>query len=405
MGPPMRVSTAMPLCSSTPRLAGVSRRNQREVMADIVLSLNNVDKVYQRRGRAPVHAVKKLNMTVGRGEIVALLGSSGCGKTSTLRMIAGFEAVSDGDIVLADRRIDQLPPARRGVAMAFEGYSLYPPLTVRDNIAFALKGARLNAKEVEKSVAEISRLVDIEGILDRYPSSISGGQQQRASLARALVRRADLYLLDEPMGQLEPQLRALLRGRLKSLLVDRRMTSIFVTHDQTEANALADRIAVMEGGLLQQFASQKELRDRPANLFVATFIGEPPMNVFEAAVENSERVRFSTTAGPTFDFAASTIPPNVRGAIGARDKVVVGFRPHAVRLGAGANEARIVSNQWLGDQSHLAIGVGGKLLVTVSHKPIAAKAGETIRYDVAAADLHVFDAISEAAVSHGLETA
>lgn len=374
-------------------------------MPDIALSLNNVDKVYQRRGRPPVHAVKALSMTVERGEIVALLGSSGCGKTSTLRMIAGFEAVSNGDIVIANRRIDQLPPARRGVAMAFEGYSLYPPLTVRDNIAFALKSARLNAKEVEKSVADISRLVEIEGILDRYPSSISGGQQQRASLARALVRRADLYLLDEPMGQLEPQLRAVLRARLKSLLVERRMTSIFVTHDQTEANALADRIAVMEGGLLQQFASQKELREKPANLFVATFIGEPPMNVFEAAVENGETVRFAVKEGPRFDFAASELPPNVRQAIGGRDRAVIGVRPHSIRLGAGANQARIVSNQWLGDQSHLAMDVAGKLLVAVSHKPIAAKAGEAIRYAIAAADLHVFDAATTAAISHGLETA
>ncbi|HLJ72592.1 MAG TPA: ABC transporter ATP-binding protein [Roseiarcus sp.] len=374
-------------------------------MPDIALSLNNVDKVYQRRGRPPVHAVKALSMTVERGEIVALLGSSGCGKTSTLRMIAGFEAVSNGDIAIAARRIDQLPPARRGVAMAFEGYSLYPPLTVRDNIAFALKSARLNAKEVEKSVAEISRLVEIEEILDRYPSSISGGQQQRASLARALVRRADLYLLDEPMGQLEPQLRAVLRARLKSLLVERRMTSIFVTHDQTEANALADRIAVMEGGLLQQFASQKELREKPANLFVATFIGEPPMNVFEAAVENRESMRFAVKDGPTFDFASAELPPNVRQAIGGRDRAVIGIRPHAIRLGAGANEARIVSNQWLGDQSHLAMDVAGKLLVAVSHKPIAAKAGEAIRYGVGAADLHVFDAATAAAVSHGLETA
>jgi len=374
-------------------------------MPEIALSLNNVDKIYERRGRPPVHAVKALSMAVERGEIVALLGSSGCGKTSTLRMIAGFEAVSNGDIVIANRRIDQLPPARRGVAMAFEGYSLYPPLTVRDNIAFALKSARLNAKEVEKSVAEISRLVEIEGILDRYPSSISGGQQQRASLARALVRRADLYLLDEPMGQLEPQLRAVLRARLKSLLVERRMTSIFVTHDQTEANALADRIAVMEGGLLQQFASQKELREKPANLFVATFIGEPPMNVFEAAVENRETMRFAVKDGPTFDFASAELPPNVRQAIGRRDRAVIGIRPHAIKLGAGANAARIVSNQWLGDQSHLAMDVAGKLLVAVSHKPIAAKAGETISYGVGAADLHVFDAATAAAVSHGLETA
>jgi multiple sugar transport system ATP-binding protein len=374
-------------------------------MSDPALSLNRVDKIYRGRGKAEVHAVKALDMSVNKGEIVALLGSSGCGKTSTLRMIAGFEDVTRGDIVLSGRRIDQMPPARRGVAMAFEGYSLYPPLTVRDNIAFALKSARMASKDVERSVAEVSRLVEIEAILDRYPSSISGGQQQRASLARALVRRADLYLLDEPMGQLEPQLRAVLRGRLKSLLVERGMTSIFVTHDQTEANALADRVAVMEEGVLQQFSTQKELRDKPANLFVATFVGEPPMNVFEAAVANGERVRFAIKNGPTLDFPASEIPPNVRAAIGRRDKAVIGARPHAVRLGAGANEARIVSNQWLGDQSHIAMDFAGKLLVAVTHTPIAAKVGESVRFGVSATELHIFDAATTAAVSHGLEAA
>jgi multiple sugar transport system ATP-binding protein len=253
-------------------------------MNDIALSIESVDKIYKRPGKPPVHAVQALDMTVDKGEIVALLGSSGCGKTSTLRMIAGFEGVSSGAIKLAGRRIDQLAPARRNVAMAFEGYSLYPPLTVRDNVGFALKSARMAPADRRRAVAEIAALLEIESVLERYPSSISAGQQQRASLARALVRQADLYLLDEPMGQLEPQLRAVLRGRLKSLLVDRGMTSIFVTHDQTEANALADRIAVMEGGVLQQFASQKYLKERPANLFVATLIGEPPIYVVVATV-------------------------------------------------------------------------------------------------------------------------
>ena len=246
------------------------------------LALKDVNKLYERRGKTPVHAVKTLNMDVQQGEIVALLGSSGCGKTSTLRMIAGFEEATSGTITLAGRTINTLPPSGRNVAMAFEGYSLYPPLTVRENIAFALKSARVSREETERRVAEIAALVEIEPILDRYPSSISGGQQQRASLARALVRRADLYLLDEPMGQLEPQLRSVLRGRIKNLLNHNKMTAIFVTHDQTEANALADRIAVMEGGVLQQFASEKDLKAEPANLYVATFIGEPPMNVFEA---------------------------------------------------------------------------------------------------------------------------
>jgi multiple sugar transport system ATP-binding protein len=374
-------------------------------VSDIALAIDNVDKIYQRRGKSPVHAVKALAMAIEKGEIVALLGSSGCGKTSTLRMIAGFEEVSAGAITLAGRRIDRLAPAKRNVAMAFEGYSLYPPLTVRDNIGFALKSSAMPPGEIARAVDEVAALVEIESVLDRYPSSISGGQQQRASLARALVRRADLYLLDEPMGQLEPQLRAVLRGRLKNLLVERKMTSIFVTHDQTEANALADRVAVMEGGVLQQFASQQELKDRPANVFVATFVGEPPMNVFDAALTNADRVRFAIADGPTLDYPASDIPQAVREAIGARERVVVGVRPHSLRLGAGANEARVASNQWLGDQSHLALEVAGKLLVAVSHAPVSAKIGERLRYSVAASSLHVFDAGSGAALCHGLEAA
>ena len=374
-------------------------------MSDIALSLEGLDKIYLRRSKRPVYAVNKLNMGIEKGEIVALLGSSGCGKTSTLRMIAGFEDVTNGTITLAGRRIDQLPPAKRNVAMAFEGYSLYPPLTVRDNIGFALKSSAMQPAQIDRAVKEIAGLVEIDSILDRYPSSISGGQQQRASLARPLVRRADLYLLDEPMGQLEPQLRAVLRGRLKNLLAERAMTSIFVTHDQTEANALADRIAVMEGGVLQQFATQRDLKDRPANLYVATFIGEPPMNVFDAGLTNADRVRFDVANGPMLDYAASELPQAVRAAIGGRAKAVVGVRPHFVKLGAGPHAAQVVSNQWLGDQSHLALNVAGKLLVAVSHAPVPVKAGETICYAINASNLHVFDAETGEAVCHGAEPA
>ena len=372
---------------------------------DVALSLAGVDKIYAPTAKRPVHAVKALDLDVRKGEIVALLGSSGCGKTSTLRMIAGFEAVTRGSITLAGRRIEHLAPARRGVAMAFEGYSLYPPLTVRDNIAFALKGAKINAREADKAVREVAALVEIEPILDRYPSSISGGQQQRASLARALVRPADLYLLDEPMGQLEPRLRALLRGRLKQLLGERGMTSIFVTHDQTEANALADRVAVMEGGVLQQLANQTELKERPANLFVATFIGEPPMNVFDAKVEVGERVRFAVENGPRLDVSANEFSEAARREIAKRARVVIGVRPHDLRLGAGSNEARVVSNQWLGDQSHLAFDVAGKLMVAVAFSEMGASRGDSLRYDVPAAKLHVFDADDGKAVSHGAAAA
>ncbi len=368
------------------------------------LALKDVNKLYERRGKTPVHAVKTLNMDVQQGEIVALLGSSGCGKTSTLRMIAGFEEATSGTITLAGRTINTLPPSGRNVAMAFEGYSLYPPLTVRENIAFALKSARVSRDETDRRVAEIAALVEIESILDRYPSSISGGQQQRASLARALVRRADLYLLDEPMGQLEPQLRSVLRGRIKNLLNQHKMTAIFVTHDQTEANALADRIAVMEGGVLQQFASERDLKAQPANLFVATFIGEPPMNVFEARVRQSGSVAvLDVDGGPTLDFGGTGLGSRARAALGSRGKVVVGVRPHKVRMGAGPFAAKLVSNQWLGDQAHVAMEVAGKLMVGVSSSRVRTAMGGTLAYDLAAADLHLFDAENGVAILHGLD--
>lgn len=288
-------------------------------MSQTHLELSHLDKFYD----AHIHAVKDLSLTVAKGEIIALLGSSGCGKTSTLRMIAGFEDVTHGTITLAGKPVHQLPPAKRGVAMAFEGYSLYPPLTVRDNIAFALKGSNLSAGEAESRVNELARLLVIEDILDAYPASLSGGQQQRVSLARALARDAELFLLDEPMGQLEPRLRTLLRGHIKHYLKSRGMTAILVTHDQTEANALADRIAVMEGGILMQYATPQTLKAEPANLFVGTFIGEPPMNVLPVKItrqgsdieivlrenrSDGEESQLADDAFPTLHYPAAPFP-------------------------------------------------------------------------------------------------
>src|ERR1700736_3487449 len=327
-----------------------------------MLELRGIDKVYRSRGKPAVHAVRALDMDVRKGEIIALLGSSGCGKTSTLRMIAGFEDVTSGSITLNERRIDQLPPAQRKVAMAFEGYSLYPPLTVRENIAFALKSRQLSRADITRRVGAIAQLVEIENILESFPRSISGGQQQRASLARALVRDADLYLLDEPMGQLEPQLRAVLRGRIKSLLAEREMTAIFVTHDQTEASALADRIAVMEDGVLQQFASEKQLKDSPANLFVASFIGEPPMNVLDATVARSDGgFRFSARPDVIFDIPGESFSAAAQKGLEDGLRVRIGIRPQKIEIGTGDVRVRVISNQWLGDQSHVAGDCGGNL--------------------------------------------
>lgn len=371
----------------------------------IQLSLKSVDKFYGPVGQG-VHAVKAIDMQVPKGDIIALLGSSGCGKTSTLRMIAGFEAVSRGTIELAGKQVQTLPPVRRNVAMAFEGYSLYPTVTVRDNIAFALKASRLAEAEVARRVGHVAEMLEITDILDRFPSSISGGQQQRASLARALVRDADLHLLDEPMGQLEPQLRTLLRGRIKHYIKDRGLTAILVTHDQTEANALADRIAVMEGGVLQQYGSPAEIKERPANLFTGTFVGEPPMNVFPATASLSDgTLTFDLTGGLDLRYPEAAFDPRVRKMVLDRKQVVIGVRPYAVHRAEQGAAARVVANQWLGDQSHIAASFAGKTIVLVEHDRAHLSDGEPIKVEIKPQDLHIFDPASGLALSHGNELA
>ena len=374
-------------------------------MSAPILEVNAVDKFYGAVGHG-VHAVQNFTMHVEKGEIVALLGSSGCGKTSTLRMIAGFEEVSRGNIRLAGREVQTFAPARRNVAMAFEGYSLYPPLTVRENIAFALKASKLSNDEVAKKVAEIAALLEIESILEKYPSSISGGQQQRASLGRALIRDADLHLLDEPMGQLEPQLRAVLRGRIKHFIKERGLTAILVTHDQTEANALSDRIAVMEGGLMQQFDKPAAIKERPANLFTGTFVGEPPMNVFSVKVEAAGgKLSLVMKNGTRLGYDTKSFSASVCEAVIARGSVTVGIRPYAVRRAKTGPKAEVIANQWLGDQTHIAASLGDESLVLVEHDRARLSRGETIQVELAPDALHFFDTESGAAISHGRELA
>lgn len=360
------------------------------------LALDQISKTYAGRHGAPVQAVRRLNLTVEDGEIVALLGSSGCGKTSTLRMIAGFEDVTEGAITLGGRRVEQLPPDKRRVAMAFEGYALYPPLTVEENIGFGL--SRLLGRDAAAArVKQVAEMLEIAPILARHPASLSGGQQQRASLARALARDADLHLLDEPMGQLEPQLRAVLRGRVKAALKSRGLTSVLVTHDQTEANAMADRIAVMEGGVLQQYGPAADLRERPANLFVATFLGEPPMNALSGTAQ-AGGVLLEESRGAPVPLPGVPLPR-------PGEKIVLGLRPHRIRLGEGPLAGTVISNQWLGDQAHVVLEMGEKIVVTVSHQRAPVRVGERVPLGFAAADAHVFDAATGRALAHGVTPA
>ena len=370
------------------------------------LALDQLSKIYRSRGKPPVLAVDRVDLQAGEGEIVGLLGSSGCGKTSTLRMIAGFEDVSSGTIRVGDRPIQALPPKDRGVAMAFEGYALYPPLTIRDNIGFALLRERRSREEVARRVGEIAGLLEIGDILDRYPPTISAGQQQRTSLARALVRRADISLLDEPMSQLEPQLRAILRARIKDYLIEHKLTTVFVTHDQTEAIALADRIAVMEEGVLQQYAPPTALKEQPANLFVASFIGEPPMNIVDARIAPAADGGGLVAAAPDGQ-AAFTVPlaASLAARLGRADGgFKLGIRPHRVLVGDPQGlPATVISNQWLGDQAHLALDLCGCFLVVVAHRPIAAPVGGTVPVNLPPSAMHLFDAASGKALLHGLE--
>jgi multiple sugar transport system ATP-binding protein len=369
------------------------------------LTLDRVSKVYQARRSAPVLAVDAVDMAIADGEIVGLLGSSGCGKTSTLRMIAGFEEVTSGEIRVGDRVVNTALPAERNIAMAFEGYALYPPLRVKDNIGFALLRDRQPRAEVARKVKEVAALLEIESALERFPPTISAGQQQRTSLARALIRNADVFLLDEPMSQLEPQLRAVLRARLKDWLITRKMTTVFVTHDQTEAIALADRIAVMEQGVLQQFASPEELKERPANLFVASFIGEPPMNLFQAEIDRDGRglglVVLDEAGRKAFalgyDEAVDGLVPG--------QKVHLGIRPHRLRLGPGpgAIAGRVVSHSWLGDQTHIGIEAAGTSFILVANGEVPAGLGEAITVHAPLGAIHLFDAETGAALFHGSE--
>lgn len=366
-----------------------------------LLNIEHVDKFYGQIDKG-VHAVRDLSMGVNAGEIVALLGSSGCGKTSTLRMIAGFEAVSRGQITLAGKVINNLAPVKRNVAMAFEGYSLYPPLTVRDNIAFALKAKKLSANDIKTKVTEVAEMLEIADILDKFPSSISGGQQQRASLGRALVRDADLHLLDEPMGQLEPQLRALLRGRIKHFIKSRGLTAILVTHDQAEANALSDRIAVMEGGNLVQFASPEHLKNKPANLFSGTFIGEPPMNIFDAAISCINNVvTFTLNESVSLSYPESAFSPAVINAATQQQDITIGIRPYALRRSESGMRATVVANQWLGDQTHIAASLAGKPVVLVEHDRALDQPDDTINVAIEAESLHIFNRSTGNAISHG----
>jgi ABC-type sugar transport system ATPase subunit len=287
-----------------------------------------LDRVWKRYG--PVEAVRDLNLTCDDGEMLALLGPSGCGKTSTLKMIAGIEEVSEGEILFDERPVSQLAPAERNIAMVFEDYALYPHLSVFENIAFPLKIRRLPGAELERRVASAIALLGLESLRDESVRRLSGGAQQRVSIGRALVRDPELILFDEPLSHLDGDQKVQLRAEIKRLQQTAGLTAILVTHDQTEAIAMSDRVAVMNKGVLQQCDAPQHLYDHPQNLFVADFIGEPPMNLIPVTLREADGAICADGGG--WHMALDSDAAGRLRRIATSDRVILGFRPEHVEL-------------------------------------------------------------------------
>src|SRR6516162_2095273 len=356
---------------------------RRSSMAE--LTLRNVVKQYSP---TTPRAVDNLNLDLRDGEFMALLGPSGCGK-STLRMVSGLESITSGQMLIGGKVINDMHPKDRGIGLAFENYALYPPLKIRENLAFNLRAHGVNQSEIDKRVAEISKYMQIEDLLELKPAALSSGQKQRVNIARALIRRPSVLLLDEPLSHLDAALRVQMRTEIKRLHTEQRFSTIIVTHDQLEAMALADRIAVLNEGKLQQFDTPLEVFNHPANEFVAGFLGEPPMNIFSVEVDSSRRL-----VVPGTEFALP-ITAYVQRLLGNRSSAKLGLRPWGVRVGSSPTEASVPGTvsvvENLGDETHVGVRYAGLLLmaslpVTERYKP-----GSKVHLSLNEQDLNLFD--------------
>jgi len=343
-------------------------------------------------------AVDGINLYVGDAEFVVLLGPSGCGKTTTLRCIAGLETPDQGEIYIDERLVNDLPPKDRDVAMVFQNYALYPHMSVYDNLAFPLKMRKTPKQEIDKKVKEVAKLLNISELLDRKPRQLSGGQQQRVALGRALVRTPKVFLMDEPLSNLDAKLRVYMRAELKKLQKDLRITTIYVTHDQAEAMAMADKIAVMNKGKILQYDAPAIIYEKPANLFVGGFIGSPPMNFVKASVVEKDG-KMALDAG-IFEYV---LPPELSEIIRkgiTSSEVYVGIRPENMKLSMEKTpesvfQADVYVVEPMGSNIIVDLKAGEYLLKAVTPPGIELKLGEKIWVGFSIDRFHVFDAKTE----------
>ena len=322
--------------------------------------------------------VENFNLTIADEEFLVLLGPSGCGKTTTMRMIAGLEDASDGDILIDGKRVNDLDPKDRNVAMVFQSYALYPNMNVYENIRFPLKVRKVPESEHKARVMRASAMVELDEFLHRKPAELSGGQRQRVALARAIVREPNVFLMDEPLSNLDAKLRVSTRAQIKNLSHELKVTTIYVTHDQIEAMTLADRVVVMKGGVVQQVGSPTEIYDRPENAFVASFIGAPAMNLVHGQI-----------AAGTFNSGEIT----VSGFTTDDQPAQLGFRAEDASIveKGGELHAAVYTMELLGDATMITVRVNGGLVSVKAHKDYRVEIGDMIRISVPIEICHLFD--------------
>jgi multiple sugar transport system ATP-binding protein len=345
--------------------------------------------VTKRFGSAAV--VDDLTLSINDGELVVLLGPSGCGKSTTLRMLAGLEDVTSGDIYIGRERVNEIPPQDRDIAMVFQNYALYPHMTVAENISYPLRIRKLSRDQIHSRVERVAQLLEIEKLLERKPRELSGGERQRVALARAIVREPRAYLMDEPLSNLDARLRVQMRGELKRLQQELGTTTVYVTHDQAEAMTLAHRVAVMRNGQLQQFDTPLNIYDKPANRFVAEFVGSPGMNFIKGRLDSGTR---------SFYRDGLTLSLEQLAPSRSTDEVFLGIRPEHVHVSTTQQvrslPASVYVSELMGSETFVFVTLAGEKIIARAAADFRAEVDSTVfvKFDLAKA--HFFDPMTGA---------